>query len=112
MDDVFKPLRKYRIESEKILGDGVSNVVRIERRYSLPFRGFWRRRDRAIDEFYDFDDKEFHFEDVGIKTYVSGWGDCNCKTIDMLILVFPNGDNIVYNTDIDILNEMRSKSVS
>ena len=111
MDDVFKPLWKYRIESEVVSGDGVSNVIIIERRYRIPWWSCWNRG-KVLDDFYAFDDKEFHFEDIGIRTHVLGWGDYDCRTIDMLIVCVPNGDNIVYNSEIDMLNEIRGKSVS
>lgn len=86
-------LSKYRIEKETIKCDGISNVVIIERKYKLPR---FESKIRACGIFHSINNKPINKDGVKITFYANGWGDADCKTFDMTLVIIPNKGRVIY----------------
>ena len=87
-------MEKYRIISEKIYGDGVSNTVYIKRIYAVPW---YMNKVRAVDYFSRTGKYAITKDGVFKDHQFLGWFDDKCRTIGMLITVTPNNGKIIYN---------------
>lgn len=85
---------KYKIVSEKIYGDGISNTVYIERIYAVPW---YKSKKRAVEYFSRMGRYAITKDGVFEDHHFMGWADARCQTIGMKFIVVPNGGQIKYN---------------
>lgn len=84
----FDSIIKYPIVEEIVEKDKyVEGVLTIRRRYKLPRCKLFGSPNDYISAFRSFDKAEFHENGLKIYTYLGGWGDSNCRSywIDIIL---------------------------
>lgn len=85
---------RYKLLSEEISGDGVSNVMYLKRRYSLPRI---ESKITALLFFHSMVGERMVKNHAKIIVISVGWGDAYCQTIQVILLVIPNDGKINYS---------------
>lgn len=94
LDKLFPALAGYKVLSESISGEKISNVVKVERIYRMPW---YASSKKAIANLYKYHNREILSGGCVIHSIAGGWADSMCRTMKLVLQIIPNGGKIVYN---------------
>lgn len=92
----FDSAIKYPIIEEIIEKDKYcEGILKIRRRYEIPRCKLFGSPNDYISVFRSFDKAEFHENGLKINTFLGGWGDPNCRSYWIDIILNVRGENDV-----------------